>query len=214
MAVDHDTTFALATRERGRPEKVASIVSNVAAPPVLALLGGVMLTLASTTTGAWRWAVLLAVTTVLLPSVYVGWMVWRGQISDIHVPNREERLKPYLVTSAAAAAGWAICFAWPAPADFRMWSAANCLQAILFMVITLRWKISLHSAAAGALTVLGIAAFNVYGLLIALSVPLVAWARVRLERHTYMQTVAGAALGAIIVLVAWYMTDFDPIPLR
>lgn len=208
MAVDHNPEFALATIERGRPEKVASIVSNVAAPPVLAIMGAVILTMASTTTGAWRWALMLAVTTVLFPTIFVLWMVWRGQISDIHVPNREERLKPYLVTAAAAALAWAICFAWPAPADFRMWSAANCLQAILFMVITLRWKISLHSAAAGALTVLAVAAFNAYGLLIALSVPLVAWARVRLQRHTFMQTVAGAALGALVVLFAWFVTEY------
>lgn len=214
MAVDHNPNFALARVERGRPEKVASIVSNVAAPPVLAVLAGVMLTMASATAGAWRWALLLAVTTVVLPSLYVGWMVWRGQISDIHVPNREERLKPYLVTVAAAALAWGICFFWPAPADFRMWSAATCLQAVLFMIITLRWKISLHSAAAAALTVLGVAAFNVYGLLIALSVPLVAWARVKLERHTFMQTVAGAALGAAVVLIAWYFTEFEPMPIR
>lgn len=192
---------------RKSPDVIARVVSNVAAPPVLALLGAVLLTLSSSTTGAWRWAVLLAVTTVLLPSFYVVWMVWRGKISDIHVPNREERLKPYLVTAAAAAVGWAICFFWPAPADFRMLAAANCLQAILFMVITLRWKISLHSAAAGGLTVLGITVFSLSGLYLALTVPLIAWARVRLERHTLMQTIAGAALGALIVAFAWLVTE-------
>jgi len=207
MATETSQEFALAPTRRKSPDTIARVVSNVAAPPVLAVVGAVLLTLSSTTTGAWRWAVLLAVTTVLLPSVYVGWMVWRGQISDIHVPNREERLKPYLVTAAAAAAGWAICFMWPAPADFRMLAAANCLQAILFMLITLRWKISLHSAAAGSLTVLGVAAFSMSGLYLALTVPLIAWARVRLQRHTLMQTVVGAALGALIVVFAWYVTE-------
>ena len=95
---------------------------------------------------------------------------------------------------------------WPAPADFRMLAAANFLQALLFMLITLRWKISLHSAAAGSLTVLGVAAFSMSGLYLALTVPLIAWARVRLQRHTLMQTVAGAALGALIVVFAWYVT--------
>lgn len=199
--------YGHAPRRRKSPDVLARIVSNVAAPPVLAVAGAVVLTLSSTTTGAWRWALLLAVTTVLLPSMYVVWMVWRGQISDLHVQNREERLKPYLVAAAAATLGWAICFLWPAPADFRMLAAATCLQAILFLLITLRWKISLHSAAAGSLTVLGVAAFSLSGLYLALTVPLIAWARVRLERHTLMQTIAGAALGALVVAFAWFVTE-------
>lgn len=210
MTAETPQEFVLATTRRKSPDTIARVVSNVAAPPVLAVAGAALLALTSTAAGAWRWALLLAIMTVVLPSLYVGWLVWSGEISDIHVPNREERLKPSLVTAAAAAVAWAICFAWPAPANFRMLAAANCLQAILFMLITLRWKISLHSAAAGGLTVLGITAFSMSGLYLALTVPVIAWARVRLQRHTLMQTIAGAALGALVVAFAWLMTDMDP----
>jgi membrane-associated phospholipid phosphatase len=190
-----------------RPDKIAAVVSNVAAPPVLALLGAVVLTLSSSTTGAWRWAVFVGITTVLLPTAYVIWQLYRGNISDLHLVNREERLKPYLVTVGGALLGWVICMIWPAPADFRMLAFASCLQAILFMIITLRWKISLHSAAAGSLTVISVSALSTSGLYFALAVPLIAWARVRLQRHTFMQTVAGAILGALVVAFAWYITE-------
>lgn len=207
MAMDIKQELQVFAPSRKRPDKIAAVVSNVAAPPVLAMVGALVLTLSSSTTGAWRWAVFVGVMTVLLPSAYVVWQVYRGQISDLHLVNREERLKPYLVTVVAALVGWAICIVWPAPADFRMLAFASSLQAILFMIITLRWKISLHSAAAGSLTVLSVSALSTSGLYFALAVPLIAWARVRLHRHTFMQTVAGAALGALVVAFAWYVTE-------
>lgn len=184
---------------------LARVVSNVAAPPVLAVLGAILLAAHTAEQGDWRWALLFGLTAVLLPSLYVAWEVYRGRISDIHLPLREERTRPALVTVAIALVVYTIFTWWPAPPYFRMLALAYGLQAILFFLITLRWKISLHSAAAGSLTVLGIAAFSGSGLLFALTVPVIAWSRVRLERHTLMQTVTGALLGAMVVVIslAW-----------
>jgi hypothetical protein len=40
-----------------------------------------------------------------------------------------------------------------------------------------------------------------------MTVPLVAWSRVHLQRHTLAQTAAGALLGTIILVVAWFARD-------
>lgn len=183
-------------------DTLARVVSNVAAPPVLAVVGAILLAAHTAEKGDWRWALLFGLTAVLLPSLYVAIEVYRGNISDIHVPLREERMRPGLVTVATALVVYGIFTWWPAPPYFRMLALAYGLQAILFFLITLRWKISLHSAAAGSLTVLGITVFSGSGLLFALTVPVIAWSRVRLERHTTAQTVTGAFLGATVVLVS------------
>jgi membrane-associated phospholipid phosphatase len=55
------------------------------------------------------------------------------------------------------------------------------------------------SAAAGAATVVWILLGTPLSLLI---VPLIAWSRVRLRRHTLLQTVVGALLGFSVFLIA------------
>lgn len=196
-----NTTTAL-VKVKSKQDTLASVVSNVAAPPVLAVVGVVLVALETATQGAWEWALFFASVAVALPLLYVVWEVYRGNITDVHVPDRAQRTRPYLVALAASLATWAI-FAWyPAPPLFRILALANGIQALVFFVITLRWKISLHSAAAGGLTVLGLAALSTSGLWLALTVPLIAWARVRLRRHTLAQTVCGALLGAAIFGVA------------
>ncbi len=191
-----------ATSFKTKQEHVASWVSNIAAPPVLAVVGVVLVALQTAEQGAWEWALFFGVVAVALPLLYVVWEVWRGNIADVHVPDRAQRTRPYLVALAASVAVWLIFALWPAPPLFRVLALANGLQALIFFLITLRWKISLHSAAAGGLTVLSFSALSSTGLWIVLIVPLIAWARVRLRRHTLAQTVGGAALGAAIFGVA------------
>ncbi len=189
-----------------KQDRVASWVSNIAAPPILAVVGVVLVALQTAEQGAWEWALLFGAFAVALPLLYVVWEVYRGNITDVHVPDREQRTRPYLVALGASLAVWLIFALWPAPPMFRMLALANGLQALIFFLITLRWKISLHSAAAGGLTVLGLSALSSTGLWIALTVPLIAWARVRLRRHTLAQTIGGAVLGAAIFGVAlWWV---------
>lgn len=196
------TTALTVVKPTTKPERAASWVSNIAAPPVLAVVGVVLVALKTAETGAWEWALFFGVVAVMLPLLYVVWEVHRGHISDVHVPEREQRFRPSLVALVASTAVWIIFALYPAPPLFRTLALANGLQTLVFFVITLRWKISLHSAAAGGLTVLGITVLSSTGLWLALSVPLIVWARVRLHRHTLAQTLVGAALGAVTFGVA------------
>jgi membrane-associated phospholipid phosphatase len=191
----------------GKQERLAEWVSNIAAPPVLAVLSAVLLAQQSVAQSAWRWALAFGAAAVVLPAGYVAVEVWRGGITDLHVQQRDQRIRPYLVALACAALVSIFFFWWPAPREFRMLALANGVQLLVFLIITLRWKISLHSAAAGSLTVLGVSAMSTgAGLLFALSVPLISWARVRLDRHTPAQTITGAIVGALAVAFAlWVM---------
>jgi membrane-associated phospholipid phosphatase len=66
------------------------------------------------------------------------------------------------------------------------------------LLVTLWWKLSVHTAAAsGTVAILALT----FGSALALTVPavaLVAWSRVRLGDHTPAQTLAGAALGGLV----------------
>jgi membrane-associated phospholipid phosphatase len=73
------------------------------------------------------------------------------------------------------------------------------------MAINLWWKISLHTSfITAAVTVL----FILYGFMASASIvliPLVAWARIKLEHHSLAQVVTAAFLSTSILVVVFYL---------
>lgn len=178
-------------------------IKQVGSPPVTALTGVFLVGLLLSTAEAWLWALYYGLLAVVVPSLYVLALYQRGVVSDIHLRNRSERIRPTLATLAAAVTVWLLLFVGHGPALLIALAAANVIQTALFFAITLHWKISAHTGSAAALAVL--AAWGLPGLAavpIILSVPLIAWSRVRLEDHTPAQTVIGAVLGSLIFAAA------------
>ena len=68
------------------------------------------------------------------------------------------------------------------------------------LVITVYWKISMHSAGAAGLATL---VFAVLGAQVFAFTPvvLVAWSRLYLKRHTFMQVLAGGILGTVVFIL-------------
>lgn len=174
-------------------------ISQVGSPPLTGAGAAITVGLMVATALAWQWTLLYLGVTILLPCLYIIWLVQRGLVSDFHLPRREERLRPLLFSLAAAAVVWGVFHSVETPAGLKMLASVNALQAILFFVITLRWKISLHCAAAAMLAELLLVYFGAAAAPFAMSVPLIAWSRLYLRRHTLAQTVAGAGLGIAIL---------------
>ena len=180
-------------------------VSQVGSPPMLGL-GVTALAAANVATAtAWRWGITYAMLTILTPCLYISWLIYRGQVTDFHLPRRAERLRPLLMTLFVALLAWWWLWVAAAPQLLQLLARVNGVQAALFLAITLRWKISLHTAAAAMLAMLGLALLGNSAVLLVITVPLIAWSRVRLHRHTLAQTLAGAGLGASLLLIALYM---------
>lgn len=185
-----------------RDHTLARWISNVACPPVLAVLA-VMLCAASVgTRPAWLGAAVYVSLTVLGPTAYILWLVYRGDVSDIHLRVREQRIKPLLVTLSGAVLALLVLVRSDEAQLLVALAAANLVQTILFLLITMRWKISLHTAAAAGLAALGLFVLGSAALGLVLMVPLIAWARVRLRRHTLAQTIAGGVLGSSVMFLA------------
>lgn len=181
--------------------RVASLVSNVGSPPVVMSATIMLMVFKIAGSVAWIWGAIYVVLGVLIPFLYVVWSVVRGQITDIHIRLREQRRRPLLVVVICAGVGWLVLALGAAPRAMTAVAASIWLQTVVVFFVTLRWKISVHTAAAasgGTLIwmLLGTA------LPFLLIVPLVAWSRVRLRHHTLLQTLAGALLGSIVFVVA------------
>ena len=177
-------------------------------PPVLGLAATGLIAATLATTTAWLWAVGYMVLAVLVPVAYVAWLVHHGKLTDLHLPLREERIRPLLCTLIVAFAAWGCLRYAAAPRPLQWLAGVNSVQMVIFFAITLRWKISLHCAAAANLAVLAWALLGGAATPVILAVPLVAWARVHLQRHTLAQTAAGVCLGATLLLVALLTQEF------
>lgn len=181
-------------------DRTARIASEVFAPAVL--IAGLMLVVgwhAGDQPGVSRWWGLPgALFTVGIPMAYVVRGVRRGRYSSHHIPEREHRRTPLLFGIACVLVGLLALVLLGAPRDVLALLAAGGVGLVVFTVVTLWWKMSIHAGvAAGTAATLA----TLYGPLALLSLPLVllaCWSRVRLSAHTLAQVVAGALVGALI----------------
>jgi hypothetical protein len=151
---------------------------------------------------AWRWASLFVILAVLVPSLYVVWLVRLGQVSDIHMRVRAERIRPMAVMLSMTVLSAVGLIVGQAPRLLQLFAVVNLIQILIFSAVTMRWKISLHSAGAANFAVLGWALGGFAGWFLPLVLPVIIWSRLRLRYHTVMQTIAGALLGGGLLGVA------------
>lgn len=199
-------------KARVQTTALAQIISAVLSPPLLA---GAMLATAvaaQPSPHAWLWAAACLALSVLTPVGYLLALRWRGLVSDLDVQRREERARPLSFALAAMLATVVLLWLVAAPPLLLAVSAAHFVQTALALLITLRWKISMHSAASAACVALLLYVAGPSATSALAALPLVAWSRVRLHRHTPAQTIAGAALGGLVMWAAlhWTAAGFAP----
>ncbi len=155
----------------------------------------------------------------LIPLAYVLRMIRRGEAETLEVRQRESRLKPFLVGITSYAVGMVVmALAGTTAVSFLVALALLYpINTALLVLINLRWKISIHmTSLAGFVSILLFVSMTVWRdlpqatelVLTAVTVapllvllPLLMWARVRVEAHTLGQVVAGALFGLIVPAV-------------
>ncbi|WP_166355021.1 phosphoesterase PA-phosphatase [Phytoactinopolyspora limicola] len=184
----------------GRSERFAALLTTVFAPAHL-VIGVLPVIGAASHTSVIRglgWGALAALLVGVPPYAWVLYAVRRGRFSSPHIPDRAQRLLPLAVAAAAAAGGLLALVILGAPRQLIALLVAMLTGLAVTTTITLKWKISIHTAvAAGTATILTI----VFGPALGASWAIVAatgWSRIQLRDHTTAQVVTGAILGTII----------------
>ena len=154
---------------------------------------------------AWRSGVLvLWLLLAVLPALALAAGMAAGVWSDIEITELRERrtFLPLCAGLACAAGVWADAAHMPAPLRLVAWAVAGWL--VVSSVVSLWWKISLHEGATVGAVCLAAYLLGVWAAgALAWAPLLVAWARLRLERHTPAQLAAGAAVAVAAFAVAY-----------
>ncbi len=150
-------------------------------------------------TGHW-YTVAALVGAVIVLMVFIILAVISGMVTDIDLSRRQQR--PWFVFSAVGVVGLTgllrdVVF-WPYYMTILIW-------LLLFGAITLRWKISGHTGVATLAIIFFTmltqgSAWPLFGL-----IPVIAWSRVHLGRHTIAQTIAGTLLSLAVAGSSWYL---------
>jgi membrane-associated phospholipid phosphatase len=185
-------------RRLPRRLRVARLVTEVLAPaPIVAVLPLVVAWTATSTAGtAIAWGVTASLFASVLPFAVILVGVRRGRLTDHHVGIRQQRALPMLMGVASVLVGLGLLAALRAPRTLLALVAAMTVGLSVSLLVTLWWKVSVHTAvAAGAAVVLALV-FGPALLAVWPLVGLIGWSRVQLGDHTPAQVLVGAALGA------------------
>ena len=185
----------------------AKITTDILNPFLLSCIVLVLLALESTATAAEavKWALICLALSVFPVFAVVIYLVRRKKLDGIFIKTRRQRSGIYILAIGCAIIGCIVLVLLEAPELLLATFVSGLSAVLLYMVINLYWKISLHTAfITASVTVLII----VYGGAAAgavVLVPLVAWARVALGLHTRAQVVVGVLLSLAIVTVVFYL---------
>jgi membrane-associated phospholipid phosphatase len=181
----------------------ARVVSDLLSPPLVLLYTACLVTAheAGTHDHAILGAVIFLGCSVLIPFLILAWWVYRGKITDLHMPERNERYQPLLVSLVGSLIGWVAVRQLGDTGGIHLLSAFMVILNLVALVVTFYWQISVHSGImAASVTVTGVVYGWQVGLLLSPLILLVGAARLKLKRHTPMQVVAGALVGVFTVL--------------
>ena len=147
---------------------------------------------------------IVAFITAGIPLATVLVLMRRGRVSDMPITNRGERIAPMWVASMCYVGTSFVLGYFGCPMWLRLFMCGAGIATVIALIITIFWKISAHTTCMGGLTALvlwttlhGLADIGAMTLLSVaiLLCGLVATARLRLERHTFAQVIAGVLLG-------------------
>lgn len=119
----------------------------------------------------------------------------RARVGDFWISARAERLTPALFLLSAFAALLGALWLLGAPEDLLLLTLSMGLASAAVALLTLFFKASAHCTVAGHAATAGLLLLGPPGIIFAIVLPLVVWARVSLGAHTLAEALAGAAVG-------------------
>jgi len=186
---------------------LARWISRLFSPPVLTLppLVAASFRRASNLFVGTGWFLLSSIFSVVVPALVVLWELRRGGISDWHISDRRQRLKPSILAAASIGSlvPLAVIISLGGPIELLAVYVTGLVLVVLSLVITSVWKISQHALSIATSTTALCALIGTLAVPLLLLIPLIAWARVRLKAHTVLQVLAGAGMGAVTTLACF-----------
>ena len=184
---------------------LADFVSKFVSPPTIALVAAVCFSLWSPIgLGSLHpslnilLGMLLFAFCPFLPVLYFH----RKKVVDLYVSKKEERT-PFFLIALAAYALAAIIFFFTNTKIMVPLALGYTFVTIILLAVNRYWKVSVHSAGVTGPIFALIFVFGIIVLPLSLLILLVSWSRIKLQKHTFRQTLVGALIPIAVGLVLY-----------
>lgn len=186
-------------------DKLSIIISALTSPFLTALVIPILVIYHSYIPAEYQkahlFAVLWTLCIVLLPASYIGFNIKRGHITDIHVPEREKRLVPFVIAILGAIFLLVLYRSLGATGNLIELCTVMIVNGLLFLLITAFWKISVHAAGFAGSIVIATLYLSPASYWLFLLTPVVLWARVHRKRHNWTQGIVASILAFLATLI-------------
>ena len=188
-------------------QRIANLTSNILNPFLVGIVSILILSFesASGALDALKWALILIAIGILPVFLAAIYLVRKGKLDGIFTSIRQQRTRIYLLAGVCAGAGYAILHYSGAPLRLVATFASGLSAAVIFTVINLWWKISLHTALITALVTVLVILYGWIAMVAVVLVFLIGWARLVSKQHSPAQVAVGALLSALIVVVGFHL---------
>jgi membrane-associated phospholipid phosphatase len=145
----------------------------------------------------WTFLSLFFVFVVIL---FVLYAIRKGYFSDLDVSKREQRFLWFLFVGIVGVFYLLSLIFFEGPVVLWIVAAGILFSVVVFTILNLRIKASLHVAAISSLIFAMSILYGGVFLLLLFLIPLIGWSRIRIKRHTLYETIVGALTGIAITL--------------
>jgi hypothetical protein len=129
------------------PEKVASVISLIFNPAVTAAFAFLILLYPMQSIQTFLLLMATCITFgTIVPLMMMYQLTKRGLISDFNVSERQERTGPFVGAAASYFAGGGALLLLRAPTIIITLMLCYACNTVIMLLITLRWKISIHAS--------------------------------------------------------------------
>ena len=180
--------------------EMAEAISHIFSAPVVAALTFVVLIVLVKAPNPLILIMISLTFGTAVPLILLYFLSRKGIIPDLYASKRESRAIPFIGAILSYLLGAIFLLAAEAPPIVTAVMLCYLGNSLIMMLVTLKWKISIHtSGITGPATALayflGVWALLFFGLVIP-----VGWARIKLKAHNITQVTAGALL---TIVVTW-----------
>ena len=190
--------------------RLAKTISALTNPPIICIPLFIIICLTLSVDNLWQFPVLemisLIFASILTMAIILYWAKKTGNDNDIS--KRQDRLTPLIVGTVSYFIGFLVSIFLGMNDFLTFLFLCYSINTFIVMLITTRWKISIHTTGLSGPVCALIILLGPVGAVFGLIYPVLIWSRVTLKKHTMAQAIAGGVQGFILTAVEMFLFIF------
>lgn len=141
---------------------------------------------------------------IIIPAIYVLWLIEKKDVHDIHLGNHKQRKIPFIVMAISSVLGAIALTIVDAAKPVIVMGVAYAVNSSAIAILTTYWKVSVHTALFAAVATVIVILFGVEWVWMYLLIIPLAWSRIYRQKHTLNQVIGGSIIAFVLTsLVFW-----------